>query len=184
MRNIKFSSTLGRLWVKSPRFQFHLERRELGRGPEEATKEKFGVKRQGAPTPTSLPAPSWAGGAAECLRNIFDVAHKAWKMTCRAGAFGFQRSVSHKGICREPGEEAHFRNHIKGQATLQRALCKRRDLGLRGRRKAFEGQKIKEKIPLPFSVVYIKASAFLDYSVKLPLLYKTINLLTLCLMWR
>lgn len=33
-----------------------------------------------------------------------------------------------------------------------------------------------KKIPLPFGVVYMKASAFLYYSVKLPPLYETINL--------
>lgn len=42
--------------MKSPRFRFHLERkRELGRGPGEATREKFGLNRQGTPP---LPPPS------------------------------------------------------------------------------------------------------------------------------
>jgi len=40
-----------------------------------------------------------------------------------------------------------------------------------GEAKSPRGTKIKEKkkIPLPFGVVYMKASAFLYYSVKLPL---------------
>lgn len=67
--------------MKSPRFQFHLEKkRELGRGPEEAAKEKFGLNRKELTLRLSLfpsQTRSLPGrGAAAQLCNIFDVAHK------------------------------------------------------------------------------------------------------------
>jgi len=66
--------------VKSPRFQFHLERkRELGRGPEEAAKEKFGLNRKELTLRPVVPSQTRSlpgRGAAAQLCNIFDVAHK------------------------------------------------------------------------------------------------------------